>query len=170
VSDHGAPQAARPTRWALFKSLGVRDWSVLAEAALTLAWMHVALRVMTPARVIGRATVVPAGRARATPPEMLARVAWLVGVAGRHLVPVPCLARSVALARVLARRGAAARIQIGVRTIDGRLEAHAWVEQDGRVINDDEAAVRQYAPFDRPLGDLRQRWGQTGVRPRTPGV
>jgi hypothetical protein len=136
------------------RSFGLRDWLDLAEASLTLAWAHAALSLASPARVIARATATRRTRATVGTPVRLARVAWLVGAAGRHVVPVPCLSRAVALARVLARRGAAADIRIGVRTIDGRLEAHAWVVVAGRVINDDEATVGQYAPFARPLADL----------------
>jgi hypothetical protein len=69
-------------------------------------------------------------------------------------VRVPCLARSIALARVLGRRGVACDIRIGVRTNDGQLEAHAWVEHNGQPLNEDESALRTYAPFTEPLGSL----------------
>jgi hypothetical protein len=88
----------------------------------------------------------------------VARAVWLVGAMSRHVVRVPCLSRSVALARMLARRNVSSEIRIGVRTREDRLEAHAWVEVDGRAVNDREDIVRSYTPFDQPLsrlGELR---------------
>jgi hypothetical protein len=145
---------SRPAAWQHLRAFNVQDWLDLVEASLTLAWSHAALHTMSPSRVIGRATRSQARVTRPASAARLARVAWLVGVAGRHIVRVSCLSRSVALARVLGRRGAPAAVRIGVRTVSGRLEAHAWVVLNGRVINDDEAAVTQYAVFDRPLADL----------------
>lgn len=154
MTSGSAATSRRPAVWHYIRAFGLRDWLDLAEASLTLVWAHAALRLGSPARVIGRATTLRGAVGPLAPAARLARVAWLVGVAGRHVVPVPCLSRSVALARVLVRRGAPATVRIGVRTVAGRLEAHAWVVLDGRVINDDEATVSQYAPFDRPLADL----------------
>jgi hypothetical protein len=42
-----------------------------------------------------------------------------------------CLVRSQVLARVLSQ-GYAPAVKIGVRRVNGRTEAHAWVEVDGR--------------------------------------
>ena len=149
-----APVAVKPSVWARIRAFSRRDWLDLAEASWTLASAHAALRWQSPARVIARAISPQTTRAAAFTPARLQQVTWLVGVAGRRVMPVPCLSRSVALARVLARRGVATSIRVGVRTIDGRLDAHAWVELDGRVINDDAAHVRQYAPFAEPLTGL----------------
>jgi transglutaminase superfamily protein len=44
-----------------------------------------------------------------------------------------CLARSLVLTRLLARRGIAARLVIGARTAPSFL-AHAWVEYDGQPV------------------------------------
>jgi hypothetical protein len=48
--------------------------------------------------------------------------------------PVLCLQRSVCLVRVLRARGVAARLVIGYRPVP--FLSHAWVEVDGRVVND----------------------------------
>jgi len=48
--------------------------------------------------------------------------------------PVPCLQRSVALTRMLRERGIAARLVIGYRPAP--FFSHAWVEVEGRVVND----------------------------------
>lgn len=50
--------------------------------------------------------------------------------AGRRIPGGTCLARSLALTRMLRSRGVAAEMKIGVKTADG-FHAHAWVEVAG---------------------------------------
>ncbi len=59
-----------------------------------------------------------------------------------------CLERSLALWRLLRRRRMAAELRIGVRKSERDLEAHAWVELAGRVVNDRADVHRRYAAFD----------------------
>lgn len=47
-----------------------------------------------------------------------------------------CLPRSLTLWWLLRRQGLPAELRIGVRREGDRLEAHAWVEQDGVVLGD----------------------------------
>lgn len=79
------------------------------------------------------------------------RAARLVNAAAR-LNPFPhtCLTRSIVLARLLRRRGAAAEIRIGVLR-DGNSLAHAWVEVDGEAVNDTPDVAERHAVFDRGL-------------------
>lgn len=59
-----------------------------------------------------------------------------------------CLVRSLALADLLERRGVpGGLIRIGVRRDAGTLDAHAWVELDGRVVGDDPRRVRRFTPL-----------------------
>ncbi len=60
----------------------------------------------------------------------------------------PCLAESLALWWLLIRRGIEARFRIGVRTLTGIFESHAWVEFDGHVLNDVEHAEKIFTVFD----------------------
>ena len=48
--------------------------------------------------------------------------------------PVLCLQRSVSLVRLLRKQGVVARLVIGYRTAP--FFSHAWVEVDGRIVND----------------------------------
>ena len=50
--------------------------------------------------------------------------------AGRYMPGGNCLARSLALTRMLRTRGVPAETRIGVKTADG-FRAHAWVEVEG---------------------------------------
>lgn len=78
---------------------------------------------------------------------------WAVRVAARN---VPCRARcleqSLTLWYVLCRRRIDAVLRIGVRKADTQtVEAHAWVEIDGRPINDRPDIAQSYSPFEGPL-------------------
>jgi hypothetical protein len=56
-----------------------------------------------------------------------------------------CLARSLALAAMLARRGVATKVVIGVRMHP--FMAHCWVQRDEVVLNDDLDSVATYTPI-----------------------
>ncbi|HEU5317226.1 MAG TPA: lasso peptide biosynthesis B2 protein [Chloroflexota bacterium] len=71
-----------------------------------------------------------------------------IGAAARlPLVGGHCLQRSLALHRVLRRKGLPSELRIGVRRVDGRLAAHAWVELGPFLVNDRPAAVSQFTPL-----------------------
>ena len=58
-----------------------------------------------------------------------------------------CLVRALALADLLARAGVPhALIRVGVRRDGDALDAHAWVELDGRVVGDDPDVARRFTP------------------------
>jgi hypothetical protein len=89
-------------------------------------------------------TVVAGLRARApsaTPPdasslEEAESLGWVVAKLLAHLPgDTRCLARSLVLTRLLARRGIESRLVIGARTTPEFL-AHAWVEHDGHPVLD----------------------------------
>lgn len=72
------------------------------------------------------------------------RLAVLVRAVAKHVPGAECLAQSLVLARLL--REAHPHdvvVRIGVRTGEGALAAHAWVELAGAVLNDgDDVAAR----------------------------
>lgn len=73
-----------------------------------------------------------------------------VDIAARNL-PLyrpTCLPRSLVLWHMLRRGGAPAELRIGVSTSGGQFAAHAWVEQDGIVINDATDIAERFAPVD----------------------
>lgn len=59
---------------------------------------------------------------------------------------VPCLQRSVVAALLLRAHGVPARMVIGVQQMPFR--AHAWVEVEGRVVNDKAYMREMYAVLD----------------------
>jgi len=58
-----------------------------------------------------------------------------------------CLQRSAATACLLKRNGVAAQMVIGAQQMP--FKAHAWVEVDGRVVNDKPYTPEMYAVLDR---------------------
>ena len=57
-----------------------------------------------------------------------------------------CLARSLAISRLLEREGIrGAIVRIGVRPQDQKIAAHAWVEFAGEIVGDSRAHVRGFA-------------------------
>lgn len=58
-----------------------------------------------------------------------------------------CLQRSAATTCLLKRSGVPAQLVIGVQQLP--FKAHAWVEVDGRVVNDKPYVAQMYAVLDR---------------------
>ena len=57
-----------------------------------------------------------------------------------------CLVRAVALGRMLEARGIhGGAIRVGVRMVDGKFAAHAWVEYGEHVLGDTQAHVESFA-------------------------
>ena len=68
-------------------------------------------------------------------PEIHRRVVWAVKTASRFVPKATCLTQALVAQIILARRGCATDLQIGVaRSEQGSVEAHAWLESDGRVL------------------------------------
>jgi hypothetical protein len=137
-------------RWSPHRAqtLSRADWGVLLEAYAASALAEAARR-MLPVRYLLRRLP----RAAAVQPELrdreaMRRVAWLVDVAAnRQFFETRCLTRSLALAWMLRRRGAKVEVRLGVKTGQGQLQAHAWVEWQGEVLHDPTRQVGNYVPL-----------------------
>jgi hypothetical protein len=68
-------------------------------------------------------------------------------IKGYFLFGVSCLEASIALWWILLSKGIISDLRLGVRTITGRFESHAWVEYEGNVLNDLEAISVIYTPM-----------------------
>ncbi len=115
------------------------------------------LFVATSLKKRGVRSVLPAAtrRARRVDVDRSVEVARAVD-AGLALLPLAptCLRRSVTLLRELSRLDLAANMHIGVRTIGGSVEAHAWVQAGDTVINDDPDVIKTYVEL--AAGDLER--------------
>jgi hypothetical protein len=99
-------------------------------------------------RLIRKTTVSPAppaGDSLLYAQKTAARVNRIIK--GYFLFGVSCLEASLALWWILLRRGIISELRLGVRTITGRFESHAWVEYQGKVLNDIETISIIYTPM-----------------------
>ena len=89
-------------------------------------------------------------------PELVARDVWAVSVACRYVPAATCLTQALATKVLLEHHGHHASVRIGVaRSADGKLQAHAWLESDGRVvIGGTESSLQQYKRLEAANGDL----------------
>ena len=65
-----------------------------------------------------------------------------------------CLEQSLTLWYLLRKQGIATQLRIGVRKMDGKFEAHAWVEHQGVALQQPGEIHRHYAAFDREFSDV----------------
>jgi Transglutaminase-like superfamily len=110
---------------------------LLAKAALLLGTIRVGLWLLpfrTLRSLLDRASAFR--RVGQTDQEPTDVVVSAVEVVARCLPAFDtCLTRALAAQVLLSRRGCPALLHIGVvRSPEGKFEAHAWVESDGRVV------------------------------------
>ena len=139
-------------RIAKLRALDADQQALLLVAFILMPVFGLGLRVFGLARVqawIERSVQSRrSGAAQAAP----AAIGALVNVAGRYApVPSNCLTRSLLLDWLLRRRGVPCELRIGVRLHCGELQAHAWVEHQGKPVNDAADIALRFAPFAEPL-------------------
>lgn len=75
-------------------------------------------------------------------------VVWAVTVVSRYMPGVKCLARALATQVLLSQHGHPAHLRIGVaRSEQGQLQAHAWVESQGRIAIGGLRDLSRYTPL-----------------------
>jgi Transglutaminase-like superfamily len=86
----------------------------------------------------------------------VARVVWAVRTASRYIPAATCLTQALATKLLLGRLGHHPTLRIGVaRGKSGELQAHAWVEIEGKVvIGGAQASLKQFTPLLGPDGIL----------------
>jgi hypothetical protein len=89
--------------------------------------------------------------------EHASQIAKMVSIAARYgLVRATCLRRSILIWYFLRRRGINSLIIFGVRKINGKLDAHAWVEINGIVVSERDDTHLQYHPMGSTMPPTRQ--------------
>jgi hypothetical protein len=146
-------------KWRTFWALSGSERWLLLQALLLLPAVVVTLRTAGFRRTYSVLTRLPSnGKPR---PELESRtaartVARLVDAAARNCpLSSSCLARSLTLWRLLARQGIGADLRLGVRQEGDRIAAHAWVEYQGAVLNDDAGVHQRFAAFDPLVAESR---------------
>jgi hypothetical protein len=138
-----------------FLRLPVQDRRLVIEATLLLSAASVCLWLL-PFRAVRRlldrwaSQRVALGSADRSSAE---RIAWSLAVASRYLPAATCLAQALAAQVLLGRYGYPACLRIGVvKSQEGRLEAHAWVECQARIVIGGSVDLARYIPLPAPEG------------------
>ena len=124
------------------------DYRLLAQALLVVGTARAGLYLL-PFERLRRMAETP-GRAMRV--ESVERIVWAVNAVSRRLMARRrCLVRALAVQWMMRRSGHEAQVRIGARmSRDGRLQAHAWVEQSGRVVTGGKHSPEIFAVFDKP--------------------
>ncbi len=140
-----------------FSCLTIEDKTSLVKVMMLLPALIALLRlvgVRRTQRILGSLSI-PTNRKPGTSIDIPRHLARLTDIASRHgIIEANCLQRSLALWFLLRRRRIDCRLRLGARKQDGTFEAHAWVELDGIVINDNETVIDYFSPFDRAINYL----------------
>jgi len=81
-------------------------------------------------------------------PDFIRRVARAMRVTGRLVPGTTCLTQALAAQILLGQRGYHPLLRIGVaKDGGGRLEAHAWLESQGRVVIGESANPSRFTPL-----------------------
>jgi hypothetical protein len=128
--------------------LSSEDRSILVKAALLLVAVRLGLWLLpfqTLLRVVARERT-PTGALQAADAALIRKVSRYVSAASRLIPAASCLTQALTIKVMLARLGQPATLRIGVvKSDDGRLKAHAWVESDGRILIGEGGDLSRYA-------------------------
>lgn len=143
-------------RWLLFETLVLLPLLSLGMRLLGLRRLYGTLARLAPAPDPSAAGG-SAGLSRALAvTNLVQRAAW------RSPLGSTCLTRSLALWWLLRRRGIASEVCLGVAKETVQFQAHAWVEYQGTVLNDDDQVRQRFSALD--LGpDLELLSGPSGM-------
>jgi hypothetical protein len=134
-----------------FLHLPAPDRRILIQSVLFLGAIRVGLWLL-PFRTLRHLLAkiaYPSTAVHALDRTAVDTVTWAVGAAGRYLPGTPtCLPQALTTQVLLRRRGHPACLRIGVaRGERGALQAHAWVESDGRVVSGSIEDLARFAPL-----------------------
>ena len=129
-------------RWLLIETLVLLPLLDLGMRLLGLRRLRATLAWLAPAP----------GPAAASGPAGLSQALAVANVVQRAAWHSPlgstCLTRSLVLWWLLRRRGIAGELCIGVAKEAAQFQAHAWVECQGMVLNDDDQVRQRFAVLD----------------------
>ena len=134
------------------KDLSFREWRTLVPIGVLLPVFAVGVRMAGYGRLRAfLARLGPEPRpmdSQAAVDDAKATGRLVNGAAARLPFPVSCLPRALTLWWLLRLRRMESDVRIGVRHEEGRLQAHAWVEGNGTVLNDKPDINERFAAFD----------------------
>lgn len=144
--------ASSSRTWHAFLALSWAERRLLGRACMLLPLTSIGLLTLGFRRtqvVLSRAGGAPNSRVDHAAAQSVARI--VRGAANWSPLYPSCLARSLVLCRLLRLQGLDGELRIGVRKLEGRFTAHAWVEHGGAALNDRADVEQRFATFGRPL-------------------
>ncbi len=136
-----------------FLRLPATDRRLLVRSGVALGLARLALWLL-PLRT-ARRFLARVSRPHATSISTAERIGWAVSVTSRLVPQATCLPQALAAEALLTQDRHPVVLRIGVvKTDKGRIEGHAWVESEGRII----------------VGDLDRRHAAYTPLPPLPGV
>jgi hypothetical protein len=142
-------------KWRSFRKRPADERALILRAMIFLPITEIGLRVLGFRRCkekIENLLVSDPRSQSAIPFETAAKITRAVRSVELHGFGTPnCLERSMVLWWLLRRAGIAGELHIGGRKSGPRFEAHAWVELEGKVLNDSADVHIHYARFDAPI-------------------
>lgn len=124
---------------------------VQAAAALAIVWagMRILSYSRTRAALLRLAPSPAPNAASFTRDDTIPELAWAVSAVAHHApVGSTCLQRTLALWWLLRLRGIESDVRIGTAQTERGIHAHAWLERDGVVLNDEADVGGRFAAFD----------------------
>lgn len=143
-----------------FFRLKQRDRSLLVVALLVLGGIRLGLWLL-PFQTLGRLLekITPKTTKLHEASGNINYIVWAVAVASRYIPGARCLAQALATQLLLSWHGCQTRLCIGVaKDKEGKLTAHAWVENQGKIVMGALENLSTYTPL--PLGQRHHsnRW------------
>ena len=136
-----------------FLTLSTAERRLLVRAVVVLAFVRLSLGLV-PFPTLRRLVVGRLDRGRTAPSGdrgAVDQVVWAVTAASQHAPgwTTTCLSRALTVQAMLAHRGYQSRLHVGVmRDARGKLEGHAWVEGEGRILIGGTAAdIVRFSPL-----------------------
>lgn len=136
-----------------------------------ISGLQIFLRLVGFKKVLGyiqrydKSLTVSSERVHITPPNLVSKIIaryqrYIERVSQKKWVVGLCLSKSLALYILLLRKNIKPSICFGQKkNAQGGLEAHAWLELDGAVINDAPDIGLEYMKFDQPLDNATKNMG-----------
>jgi transglutaminase superfamily protein len=138
--------------------LPAKDRKLLIRSLLLLPAIHAALLMLGYTRLhTALQRMVPLGKGKASFSELeimdvAQRIVQIVCIAAGHgIYKATCLRKSLLTWWFLREEGIEGQICFGVRLVGQNLEAHAWVEYQGMVLNDPQNTRLQFPPLSGTL-------------------
>ncbi len=138
------------SRLSQWRRLGRDERRTLVLATAMVPAMHVTVRVVGFNRLerwIARTSPHRAFTGESSARALRLSVVSINRVKRYSMFRGNCLSQSLALCRILRRRGLQPSLRLGVRLADRKFDAHAWVELDGRVLNDSQDVHTRFTPL-----------------------